>query len=841
MSTSTTRDLLEAARRQLDDGLRAARDLLAAPAHGLRADAPTCVERVAPTATGEGVALTLDGRAISLDPWLPTIDGQARLPEAPRGPGQPWRATDLASGDRRDAPQLDAAVRRLLDDEPATTRAAVSKRAPLLGRDAEQGVLARLAAEATSGHVAFALLTGPLGIGRTRLLDAALARAGAVRALRLTCSPERKSPLRPLIRALEALPSIDAEALRQVTDAVERALAPGALSASEAAGDALEGIEDALLWASADAPLALVADDVQWGDPHTLALLRLLVERATAGAAGHLLVLVAAQDQPSPTAALRKLRSAAAGSIRARVKHLALEPLGSDDVRRLARAVAPISPAVEDAVLRGAGGVPSLVLHALAAWREAGAIAWRHGVLEPTGGCALVDVPGVTELLEARINAYFEPASGAGKAALRALAAVALHGGGLRADVLLPLGGGEEATCEAVEALVHAGILTASGDGPEYGFAQEMVRQAAQSLVRRRPWLGRLHRALLDAVAEGASAARDAAFLAEGYEKLGAAEPARRFRRLAMSAASDAGLFHEAAEHGDRLVALTDDADQAALALEIVAALVKGRRFEAALRRLDLITARAGSVTDVRRRILALLIVNGLVEPSDGLPDPRFDDLTLLADVDRLGDAALACEARLALAGFAAMGPARTLLDDAVARAEAAGPALELTARVRRFDLSYGTSHCDLALAERDLTRALALAPRVAPLWQQIHLEGSLIVVEAELGRLASPTRSRAGAGSSISPRRAGCAGIYASTSSTFRRISSARASTPRPPTSRRGRTASRLTPAIRSSRRRRSRSAPLPSVTPGRSTRRSAARTRPPSSRAPAAIASSR
>lgn len=683
---------------------------------------------------------SIDGRAIALDPWLPILAGRLLLPEAPRDPGQQWRAMDPVSGARSDAPLLDAVVRRLLHHEPEAPRSVALRRPPLIGRDAEMIAIDRLTAEASSGRVRFALLTGPHGIGRTRLLDAAVERTGAARLLRLACSPERRSPLRPLIRALAALPQRDAEALRQITDAVERALTPGALSGSDSAGDALEGVEDALLWASADELLVIAVDDVQWGDPHTLALLRLLVERAAGSAAGHLLVLVAAQDQPNPGAALRKLRGAVSGAIRSGIKHVALEPLGADDVRRLARAIAPITPALEDAVIRGAGGAPFLVLHALAAWREAGAIAWRNGLLGPVDADALSDVPGVSDLLGARVDAYFDPASSAGKSALRTLALVALHGGGLRAEVLLPLGGSDVgATEEALEALVDAGILAASGHGPEYGFAQEMVRQAALNLVHRRPWLSRLHRALLDAVAEGPGAARDAAFLADGYEKLGASGPARRFRRLAMIVATDAGLFHEAAEHGDRLVAATEGADEhAALTLETIAVLVNGRLFEAARRRLDLLTTAPGTVNDVRRRILALQIVNGRGEPGDDVRDPRADDPTLLADVDRLAEAALACEARLALAGVAPTKVALGLLDEAVERAEAVGPALELTARVRRFDLSYGTSHCDLALAERDLTRALALAPRVAPLWEQIHLEGSLIVVEAELGRLAS-------------------------------------------------------------------------------------------------------
>lgn len=668
--------------------------------------------------------------ALPTAPWLPRVDGRALLPEAPRGPGLPWRATDPESGERRDDLSLDAALRALLGDDTAPPRSTFLRQLPLVGRDPELATLEGLAAAAGEGRVCFASITGPLGIGRTRLLDAAVALTGVApaRVLRLGCSPERRGPLRPLVRALEALPGDGGFA--QLADAIDRALLPGAPGVGDGGLEGLEGIEDALLWASRNEPHVLAADDVQWADAHTLGVLRLLLERAAAGASGKLLVIVAARDEPSPSTELRKLRSAVRRGLRSGVKQLALEPLDSADAARLVRTLGPVEPAVEDAVVRGAGGVPFLILHALAAWREAGALVLRGGVLAPAAALPLPDVPGVADLLEARLDACFEPASAAGKAALRALAAVALHGGGLRADLLLPLLGDGDAADEAVEALVDAGILTASGDGPEHGFAQEMVRQAALNLVRRRPWFGRLHRALLDALALRDGGAHEAAFLAEGYEKLGAAEPARRFRRRALAAATDAGLFDEAAEHGDHLAALAEsEAERRNAALAVVAARVKGRRFREARRRLDRLSVAPRSEADLRRRILALQIAHGLGE--SGALDPA-----LLTDADALGDAALACEARLALAGVSPAARARGLLDEAVERAQAAGAALELTARVQRFDLTYATDHCDLSLAERDLTRALALAPDAAPPWQRLHLQGSLVVVEAELGRL---------------------------------------------------------------------------------------------------------
>jgi hypothetical protein len=102
-------------------------------------------------------------------------------------------------------------------------------------------------------------------------------------------------------------------------------------------------------------------------------------------------------------------------------------------------------------------------------------------------------------------------------------------------------------------------MLTIDGERQEYGFAQEMVRQAVLNMVRQRPWFHRLHRALLDAIAASPGAAADAAFLAAGYEKLGAVEQACVWLRRAMEAAAAAGLSGEAAELGDRLVAKTTD------------------------------------------------------------------------------------------------------------------------------------------------------------------------------------------------------------------------------------------------------------------------------------------
>jgi hypothetical protein len=420
------------------------------------------------------------------------------------------------------------------------------------------------------------------------------------------------------------------------------------------------------------------------------------------------------------------------------VRHLALGPLTHADAARLAQGIGPLGPEVEQAVVRGAGGNPFFAVHALLALYDTRALVWREGAFRAaSGGVSLGDVPGVAALLEARLAAWFDAGSLLERTALRALASTALYGGSLAAEILFEVIGDEESLERGLEVLVGAGILTVAGDRQEYGFAAEMVRQAALNLVRQKPWFSRLYRTLLDVTAraqnDGANA--DAAFLATGYERLGAVEPARLWLRRSMDGAASAGLFADAAEIGDRLAALTPDLDaRAGVALDVVRALIGGRQFEDAGRRLEglaEITAPPGAPPSrraIQRRICRLQVRRGLNEVGG--------DETLLADADLTGDAELACEARMALAGVAPEEHALALAAEAIALAERLGARMELAARVLRVELVYAAGRRDLELARRDLVRSLALVDAAASPFLALHIEGDLAPLEAELGHL---------------------------------------------------------------------------------------------------------
>src|SRR5262249_39670411 len=107
----------------------------------------------------------------------------------------------------RPAPPAASTASRL---EPATI--AQAERLPalhaqptLVGRDAVLAVLGRAAREAKQGGVRVVVITGPQGVGRTRLIEAAVEQAGIApdRVLSARGSPERRSPLRLLLRATQ--------------------------------------------------------------------------------------------------------------------------------------------------------------------------------------------------------------------------------------------------------------------------------------------------------------------------------------------------------------------------------------------------------------------------------------------------------------------------------------------------------------------------------------------------------------------------------------------------------------------------------------------------------------
>jgi DNA-binding NarL/FixJ family response regulator len=228
---------------------------------------------------------------------------------------------------------------------------------PFVGRRAEVGLLLGRLAAADGGRGGVVLVSGPAGIGKTRLVEEALARHGGTAAVgRGVCSDDRGAPpLWPWARALRAvgrLTGMDPAAALRPPAADPGATAEPAAAAAERFRR-LTAATDALLQAAADRPVVLVLDDLHWADAESLELLRRV---ATEAGSASLLVLGTLRDAlPDDVAvAVADVRRSAATAA------VPLGPLSRVDVGdylRAAGAAAVDAPEVH----RRTGGLPLLL------------------------------------------------------------------------------------------------------------------------------------------------------------------------------------------------------------------------------------------------------------------------------------------------------------------------------------------------------------------------------------------------------------------------------------------------------------------------------------------------
>ena len=164
----------------------------------------------------------------------------------------------------------------------------------LAGRDRELAMLRRWLAEALAGHGRLVVLTGPPGIGKTRLAEelADGARQAGQRVLWGRAVEERGAPpLWPWRRILDAAGGAS-ERDRLAED-------PGRARADDltAVGfRAVAAAADALTAAAHAADLLIVLEDLHWADHASLFLLR---ELAAELPASRLLVLATCRDTAS--------------------------------------------------------------------------------------------------------------------------------------------------------------------------------------------------------------------------------------------------------------------------------------------------------------------------------------------------------------------------------------------------------------------------------------------------------------------------------------------------------------------------------------------------------------
>jgi hypothetical protein len=688
---------------------------------------------------GDRAYLASHDQKLALDPWLPMAEGRPLLPDAPHAAGKPWRSIDLDGGEHRENTALTAAVKALVGDDGDAPRP-MTDRPALVGRESIVQSLVESARGAMTGGVWLFLLSGPLGAGRTRLLDELLASAagfGFERTLHAVCSAERRSPLRPIRQAFER-----ATGAADFVAALNRAVTGDRLATRDSAQAAIEDLAEALLELSRTQPSLLVLDDLQWADEQTLSLLRILTEAAISQTPALLFIALSLREEPDYSSGLRKLVGQLERDSGARTRRALVDAVDDGATRQIAQGVAPLGTALEAAVVERAGGIPLFVVQPLLGWNESSSLEWRAGswnARDPE--LLLAPAPGVVDLVRARLTSFFEPGSGAERAAEHALALIALSGASVALERVCQVSqvfGDQLLDLEhALEALVEARLLAVSGRSSEYRFEQPILRDAARGLVAKKPWFPRLHRSLLDLMAKDADAELEATFLADGYLALNALSEAKRWLGKALERALSLGAFDEAAQLAERLATLAGDApERLAKGLLRVDALSRAGRAAAAAE-LHASLATHGVLDDkllLRARVLGLLVGFGA-----GLL-PATSDASLEAAADQLGDARLAAEARFVRAlcvrgrqGLASAEQGLRALDTV----DGASEDLRYRLSSLRLELSYELKE-PLEALRHAAQAAMTAAQALRSTWAELDIEADLAVVEAA----TNPTRA---------------------------------------------------------------------------------------------------
>jgi DNA-binding CsgD family transcriptional regulator len=210
----------------------------------------------------------------------------------------------------------------------------------LLERDAELATIMELAECALASQGGVALVEGPAGIGKTRLTEAALARAAAagLAVAKARCGElERDFPFGVVRQLLEPLVATLESGDRDDVTSGAAALGASVLRDPESrAGHTPYAALHGLYWLTANlaarSPVALAVDDAHWSDGPSLRFLAYLSKRIDG----------------LPALALITSRPAEAGTVRE-----LLEGLASDPATRLVRPAALSEAAVAQLVRAG--------------------------------------------------------------------------------------------------------------------------------------------------------------------------------------------------------------------------------------------------------------------------------------------------------------------------------------------------------------------------------------------------------------------------------------------------------------------------------------------------------
>lgn len=329
---------------------------------------------------------------------------------------------------------------------PSRHAHAGSPRTPLVGRSTTMARIEGWLEEMCAGTPRWLLLTGPGGIGRTRLAEETVRRLRSrpIRIAWSSCLEDEGVPswwsLRPLVRQLGDDPD---EIFRVPTGA----------DADATRFVVYSRMADLLHSAAARGPVLVVVDDIQWLDPASALALAHLVQTVRAVPVGVVLTL---RDGPR-TAEVDAILAAFARHPEA--THLEVDALDDEGVSELLTelAGAPVTAAETLFVSRQTGGNPLLLT--------------EYARLPPAERATGVVPVAVRDVLSRRF-ARFDPD------ALRILRAAAVAGDGFE-PVLLAAATGSSTphVVDVLDVAARESIIVPGDDGSGYRFNHGLLRE----------------------------------------------------------------------------------------------------------------------------------------------------------------------------------------------------------------------------------------------------------------------------------------------------------------------------------------------------------------------------
>lgn len=272
--------------------------------------------------------------------------------------------------------------------QPLPPALALDHRFPLVGRSDELARAVSAWNECRTGRAGTVVVSGPPGLGKSRLVAQLADRALGDGALVLAggCDSDLAVPYLPFAAALGSVSAVDDELAGAVADGAgalgrlfpSRRPAGPDDAAPSARFELFEAVADLLIRLADACPVVLVLDDVQWSDQPSLQLLRHVLERT----AHHpiLVVLTVRGDEVEPRQPLAELLAEL--QLRPSTASVALAPLRHADIAELVRARVPGAPsahvdAVASRLLEESAGSPFFtceLLHHLSTTGELEAI-----------------------------------------------------------------------------------------------------------------------------------------------------------------------------------------------------------------------------------------------------------------------------------------------------------------------------------------------------------------------------------------------------------------------------------------------------------------------------------